>query len=92
MLEILKKVEKLDLGHALNHIQNTAEKVLSKRRWYQYLVASSKDAQECDGMDYLLINGQYFDWKEFGWNKNAIVMAFLEYFTNDEIKQIAVAL
>lgn len=89
---ILKKVQNLNMGQSLNHIQDIAEHVLNKRRWRQYLVATGKDAQACDGMDGLLINGEYFDWKEFEYRKDDIVMAFLRYFTDEEIGQIALAL
>lgn len=87
---ILTKAKNLNMGQALNLIQDIAEKVLTKRRWRQYLVASNKDAQECEGMDGLLINGEYFDWKEFECKKNNIILAYLRYFTEDEIKIISV--
>lgn len=86
------KVKKENLGEALDHLQNVAEQVLDKRRWRQYLIASNKDANECDGMDGLLINGEYFDWKEFEYRKNDIVKAYLRYFSDEEISNIAVAL
>ena len=89
---ILKKVKGLDMGHSLNHIQDVAEKVLSKKRWHQYLVSSSQDAEDCEDMDGLLLNGEYFDWRSFGPQKNNIVRAYLRYFTEDEISKIALAL
>lgn len=92
MENILKKTKKLNMGQALNAIQDTAEKVLSKNRWQQYLVDSNADAEECDGMDGILLNGEYFDWREYGWNKNNIIKAYLRYFTENEIKQIALAM
>lgn len=89
---ILKKVKGLDMGHSLNHIQDVAEKVLSKKRWNQYLVSSSQDAEDCEDMDGLLLNGEYFDWRSFSPQKNNIVRAYLRYFTEDEISKIALAL
>ena len=91
-MTIYSKVKKLSMGEALNLIQDVAESVLSKKRWKQYLTASNKDADECDGMDGMLLNGEYFDWREFNWNKNAIINAFLRYFTEDEINKIDVAM
>lgn len=87
---ILAKAKNLDMGQALNLIQDIAERVLSKKRWEEYLIASSNDANECEGMDGILLNGEYFDWKEFGWNKNSIIKAYLRYFTEEEIKEINV--
>ena len=86
---ILIKVKNLNMGQALDFIQSIAEHVLSKRRWRQYLIASSQDAEECDGMDGILLNGEYFDWKEFEWNKNKIILAYLRYFTEEEIRNIS---
>ena len=89
---ILNKVKNLDMGYSLNRIQDVAEQVLSKKRWKQYLIASNQDAQECEDMDGMLLNGEYFDWRSFGPQKNNIVRAFLRYFTDDEIEKIALAL
>lgn len=86
---ILTKLKKLNMGKSLNLLQDIAERVLSKRRWREYLIASNKDVQECEGMDGLLINGRYFDWKEFETNKNSIIMAYLKYFTEEEVKEIS---
>lgn len=93
MLEtILNKVRKLNMGKSLNKIQDVAERILTKRRWRQYLIDANKDVDKCKGMDGLFINGEYFDWKEFEWNKDAIIMAYLRYFTDEEIMQISMAL
>ena len=81
---IINKVKKLDLGHALNHIQDVAEQVLTEEEFQRYLIDSSKDADECDGMDGMLLNGRYFDWREFNWNKDQMVKSYLDYFTWDE--------
>lgn len=87
--KILNKVKRLDMGHALNKIQDTAEKVLTPTRWNVYLRLSSQDIRRCDGMDGLLLNGEYFDWKEFNTKKDNIVKAFLRYFTDAEILLIS---
>ena len=92
MLEIVKKVKHLSMGKALNTIQDVAERVLSKRRWRQYLIDSSKDAKECDGLDGILLNGEYFDWREFTRKKDDMVKAYLRYFTDDELTLIANAM
>lgn len=89
---IVKKVKPYDMGYSLNHIQDAAEKVLTPERWDAYLIASNIDADECEGMDGILINGEYFDWRSFGPKKDNIVRAFLRYFTPSEIELIAKAL
>ena len=89
---IVKKVRPYDMGYSLNHIQDVAEQVLTPKRWTEYLIASNADANECEGMDGILINGEYFDWKEFGPHKERIVRAYLRYFTDDELVLIANAL
>lgn len=47
-----------------------------------------KDFESCDGSDYLLLNGQYFDWKEFGPRYRDIVAAYLDYYTDAQLKLI----
>lgn len=89
---IVKKVKCYDMGYSLNHIQDAAEQVLSKKRWQEYLEASNSDADKCEGMDGILLNGEYFDWRSFGPQKNNIVRAFLRYFTDSEIEKIALVL
>ena len=92
MVDVIKiihnKIKNKSMGESLNCIQDVAEKVLDKRRWRQYLIASSNDANECDGMDGLLLNGEYFDWKVFEVKKDNMIDAYLRYFTESEVKRI----
>ena len=89
---IIQKVKPLDMGHALNHIQDAAEQVLSESHWMRYLRASNRDYNACEGMDGILLNGEYFDWKVFETQKDDIVRAFLRYFDDSDIALIANAL
>lgn len=89
---IIRKVKNLNMGAALNHIQDVAEQILSEERWDSFLIATNVDASECEGMDGMLLNGEYFDWREFEFKKNEIIRAFLRYFTYEEIASIAKAL
>lgn len=91
---LLTKVKGLNdkstsFGVILNRIQDKAEKVLSEKEWNNYLRASSKDADRCAGMDGILLNGHYFDWKEFEVNKKQIVSAYLDYFSEAQLGKIA---
>lgn len=81
-----------DFGEILNHLQDVAEKALTKREFYKYLRASCADMGKCDGMDGILINGHYFDWKEFKYKKVEIVTAWLNYFNEKQLIKIAQAL
>ena len=87
-----KIIAKLNLmigfGKCLNFIQNIAECVLSKKEWKEYLIASNKDAQACDGMDGILLNGRYFDWRKFDSHCEEIVLAYLDYFNDAQLKLI----
>ena len=89
---IVKKVKPYDMGYSLNLIQNAAAQVLCKKRWQEYAKASNSDAEKCEGMDGILLNGEYFDWRSFGPQKDNIVRAFLRYFTDKEIENIALML
>ena len=90
---ILSKVDlNEDFGKTLNYLQDVAEKVLTKREFNRYLKVSNRDIQECDGMDGILFNGQYFDWKEFNYKQREIVSAWLGYFSPDQLHKIAMAL
>ena len=87
-----KIIAKLNLkkgwGKCLNLIQSIAEYVLPSDEWERYLAAATQDAKECEGMDGLLLNGQYFDWKEFDYRCGEIVSAYLDYFNDTQLKLI----
>ena len=81
-----------DFGEILNHLQDVAEKALPKKEFNEYLRKSCADMGECDAMDGILINGYYFDWKEFNSKKVEIVTAWLSYFNEKQLIKIAQAL
>ena len=86
--KILEKVNlKRDFGYVLNELQDIACENLSKRSVNNYLRASCRDANACEGMDGMLINGHYWDWKEF-FKVREIVSAWLDYFTESELQTI----
>ena len=89
---ILAKVDISDWGKALNKIQDVAEEVLTEKEFVEYLHKTHRDNRACDGMDGQLFNGEYFDWKEFGYKQKEIVGAFLKYFSEDQLQKIANAL
>lgn len=85
-------VSKLNLakgwGKCLNKIQDVAEKVLTPQQWNTFLIRSNHDAEECEGSDFLMINGHFWDWREFDYKGGEIVFAFLDYFTEPQLKRI----
>lgn len=84
--QILTKVNLSDsFGKTLNKIQRVAMKTLSKKSVNRFLKVSANDAAECDGMDGILFNGQYFDWRLFNIKKKEIILAFLDYFNEEEL-------
>ena len=87
-----KIIAKLNLnkgwGKCLNVIQDIAEKVLPKKEWLSYLKSSWEDAQACKGMDGVLLNGQYFDWRQFETHSREIVLAYLNYFSDEQLQLI----
>ena len=90
---ILNKVNlKQNFGYTLNKLQDIAEQVLSKKEFHTYLVKSSLDADMCEGMDGILLNGQYFDWRTFEFKQREIVSAWLNYFDEEQLMKIANAL
>ena len=90
---ILNKVNlKQNFGYTLNHLQDVAEQVLTKKEFNAYLVKSSNDANMCEGMDGILLNGQYFDWRTFEFKQKEIVSAWLNYFDEEQLMKIANAL
>jgi hypothetical protein len=87
--KILEKVDMSEeFGVILNTIQDVAYDNLPAKSVNRFLTASYADAEECDGCDYILLNGQVFDWKEFSSRKKEIVLAYLDYFTSREIETI----
>ena len=75
-------------GEALNFIQESAERNLSKKRFKEYLKKATNDFAKCESQDGILINDRYFDWKEFERKKNEIIEAYCEYFTEEELKKL----
>ena len=67
-------------GVLCNQIQDVADKHLSDEAWNNYIDKAEVDAEECEGSDFLVMNGHYWDWREFDRSIVAIVSAFLDYF------------
>lgn len=86
--EILKKVNTTNWGKACNILQDIAFNVLTKKSLVRYLHNANKDVEECEGLDGVLLNGKYFDWKEYDYNYKAIINAYLDYFTDNELNLI----
>lgn len=84
-----QKIKLGDWGKVLNSIQSAAEEVLDEKEFDSYLTKSNKDADDCDGMDGILFNGKYFDWREFKTKAKEIVLAYLKYFNDSQLKRIA---
>ena len=77
---IIQKLGKKDFGEAANKINEIAKKVIEKKEFARITRNQQKDLDECDGMDGMLLNNEYFDWKEFETRKNDMIRAFLRYF------------
>ena len=77
-------IKKLDTskpwGKLCNQIQDVAYDHLSAKAWNSYIEKAARDSEECDGSDFLVMNGRYWDWKEFDTKTVEIVTAFLDYF------------
>ena len=86
-LEVLG--ERKNWGRACNVIQEAAFKALSSSDWDAYLVKSNKDFKMYEGSDGVIFNGHYFDWKEFGYKKTEIILAFLDYFNDAQLYRIS---
>lgn len=91
-MEKEKILEKINLdkgfGYALNTIQDVACEHLPEKSVNRFLTAANKDADMCEGMDCIILNGRMFDWKEFELKVEEIVLAYLDYFTDEEIETI----
>ena len=79
-------------GKVCNNIQDVAFDVLPEKSLIRYTKLSQKDIAICDGADFVVFNGQYFDWREFGYRSRDIVSAFLDYFTEQDLIKIEGAL
>lgn len=87
--KIIEQMKEFDyFGVALNVIQDSAEMNLPKKRFKQFLAASNKDYEACEGQDGILLNGEYFDWKQFTRRKDDIIAAFCRYFSEEELEKI----
>ena len=75
-------------GEVCNDIQDVAFEVLPKKSLERYSKLANKDLEYCEGSDFLYLNGQFFDWKEFGYRSRDIVGAFLDYFNDSDLLKI----
>lgn len=76
-------------GHVCNTIQDVVFDEFNEKELQEYCEKAQKDAEECEGSDFVTFNGQYFDWKEFNRRCDDIVKAFLDYFDNNQLNKIA---
>lgn len=65
-------------GAIFNYIQNTAEKVLTKKEFNKFLEITGNEFEQCDGQDGQLVNGVYYDWKEFQTKRDEMVCGFID--------------
>ena len=75
-------------GKACNQIQDAAYEVLTTAQWNSIILRQGRDLTECDGSDFLIMNGQFFDWKEFKTKETDIILAYLSYFTEPQLEKI----
>lgn len=75
-------------GKACNQIQDAAFETFSAIQWNTFAARQEKDYNECEGSDFLIMNGHYFDWKEFEIKENEIILAYLSYFTDSQLEKI----
>jgi len=73
-----------DWGKAANFLQDLAEQRLTEQEFEDFLIRANEDVISCDGMDGQLINGFYFDWREFDFKKRDIINAFINYFNEEQ--------
>lgn len=84
--KILAKLDtSKEWGVLCNQVQDVAEEHLSNHAFGQYIRKASRDLRECEGSDFLVMNGHYWDWREFDSNTVPIVLAFLDYFDLDSL-------
>ena len=87
--DILNKLDwSKDWGKLCNQIQKIVATHFSDKDWNDYHNKSMKDLDECRDSDFVVFNSHYFDWKEFDYNKRAIVSAYLLYFNDKQLKLI----
>ena len=87
--QIIQKIGTRTFGKAANRINRVAQKVLPKAQFQRIVVKQNKDVKECDGMDGMLLNNEYFDWKEFETRRDDMTRAFLRYFDTQQLQLIA---
>ena len=89
-------LDKLDFrkewGAIVNQIQDIVCRIFDDDELEIYLKRSAADLRSTEGMDGILFNFHYFDWREFDTKKKEIVAAYLEYFTDEQLERIDRAL
>ena len=72
-------------------IRNAAYNVLNNQEFKDHLDASEDDMHATIGCDYIIFNKHRFSWEEFD-QRDKIVLAFLEYFNEEQLQKILVEL
>jgi len=87
--QILELVDRSEgWGKALNQIQDAADVTMTTAQWNAFAAKQEEDFNACEGSDFLVLNGHYFDWKEFKIKEAEIILAYLTYFTENQLVKI----
>lgn len=90
LMFLIERDSKNDWGKWADIIQDIASGLptMTTEHWNEIYEHMKADIDACEDQDGTLINGTYYDWRQYGMYRNDILRSFLDYFDDETIKGV----
>ena len=90
LMFLIERDSKNEWGKWADLIQDIASELptMTKEHWDEIYAHMKTDIDACEGQDGTLINGNYYDWREYTTRRNEILRSFLDYFDDETLKGV----
>lgn len=94
LMALVELNQKNSFGEWANLIQDIAMDVpsMTEDHWDMIYDRMEADVQDTEGQDGILINGNYYDWRQFETQRNDMIRDYLRYFDDQTLKEVYVEL
>lgn len=94
LMALVELNTKNNFGEWANLIQDIASEVpsMTDDHWNMIYDRMKADCDATEGQDGILINGSYYDWKQFDTQRNDMIRDYLKYFDDQTLLEVYVGL
>ena len=94
LMVLVELNQKNSFGEWANLIQDIASELptMTEDHWDRIYIRMQSDIDATEGTDGVLLNGQYYDWKEFTTKRNDMIRDYLRYYDDKTLKGVYVEL